>query len=66
MEGIYASAGSACSGLIRETSHVLKAIGLSEDYIGGTIRITMDETMTIKVGERVVQTLSKIINKLKV
>ena len=65
MEGIYASAGSACNGLIRENSHVLSAIGLSEDYIGGTIRITMDETMTIKVGEYVVRTLAKIINKIQ-
>ena len=66
MEGIYASAGSACSGLVKETSHVLKAINLGEDYIGGTIRITMDDNMTMKVGERVVQTIAKIINKLKV
>lgn len=65
MEGIYASAGSACSGLTRDVSHVLKAIGLSDDYLGGTIRITMDETMTIKVGERVAQTIARIINKLK-
>ena len=66
MEGIYASAGSACSGLERETSHVLTAINLGEEYIGGTIRITMDDNMTMKVGERVVQTIAKIINKLKI
>lgn len=66
MEGIYASAGSACSGMLRENSHVLTAIGLDEEYIGGTIRITMDETMTIKKGEWVVNKIAQVINKLKI
>ena len=37
--GIYASAGSACN---HEPSHVLKAVGLSSEDIGSTIRFTFD------------------------
>ncbi len=65
MEGIYASAGSACSGLSHEVSHVLKAINLDEECAMGTIRITMDESITINKAERVVQIIAKTIKKIK-
>lgn len=65
MEGIYASAGSACSGLSEEVSHVLKAINLDEECAMGTIRITMDESITINKAERVVQIIAKTIKKIK-
>ena len=63
MEGIYASAGSACNGMSEAVSHVLKAINLDEEYARGTIRITMDETISFNMAERVVQTIGKNIKK---
>lgn len=38
--GIYASAGSACN---HEPSHVLKAIGMSDDDIASTVRFTFGD-----------------------
>jgi cysteine desulfurase len=38
--GIYASAGSACN---HEPSHVLKAVGLSDEEVAGTVRFTFGD-----------------------
>ena len=65
MEGIYASSGSACNGIGNEISHVLKAIKLPEEYAAGALRITLDESMTMRTAEYVVQVISKNIKKLK-
>ena len=65
MEGIYASAGSACSAIHTETSHVLKAIKLDEDYIGGTIRLSMDETINLQKADWISGVIVKIIKKIK-
>ena len=40
-DGICVSAGSACSAGNDSPSHVIKAIGIPEQYIYGTIRITL-------------------------
>lgn len=65
MEGIYASAGSACSGGGQEISHVLSAINLDKEYAMGTIRVTIDETLSMNRAERVVQVIAKTIKKMK-
>ena len=41
--GIYVSSGSACETDHKEHSHVLTAIGVPDDYIGGTIRFSLSE-----------------------
>lgn len=41
--GVYVSAGSACETDHKEHSHVLKTIGVPDDYIGGTIRFSLSE-----------------------
>lgn len=40
---VCVSAGSACSTDHKEPSHVLKAIGLADEYINGTIRFSLSE-----------------------
>lgn len=65
MEGIYASAGSACNAINPDPSHVLRAIGVDKNYINGTIRISMDESFTIKKAEYVVEIIGKIVRKLR-
>lgn len=39
-KGIYISSGSACSSKKKDASHVLKACGVSKEYIDGAVRIS--------------------------
>lgn len=59
--GIYASAGSACN---HEPSHVLKAIGLSDDDIGSTVRFTFGDQTKADV-DFVVDNLVEIVGILR-
>lgn len=62
--GIYASAGSACTSGSSKPSHVLTAIGLSEELSRGSLRITFGEENTIKDVEYVVNKITEIVKKL--
>lgn len=46
MNGICVSSGSACDSKSIQASSVLKAIGVTDDYIHGTIRITLSDDIT--------------------
>lgn len=59
---IYVSTGSACSSKDKKYSHVLKAIGLSNDEIEGTIRFSFNEFNT---ENEVNETLEAIKTSLK-
>jgi cysteine desulfurase len=59
--GIYASAGSACN---HEPSHVLKAIGLSDDDIASTVRFTFGDQTKDDV-DFVVDNLVEIVGILR-
>jgi len=59
--GIYASAGSACN---HEPSHVLKAIGMSDDDIGSTVRFTFGDQTKDDV-DFVVDNLVEIVGILR-
>ncbi len=62
---IYASAGSACNAGSSEPSHVLKAIGVSKDYIEGAIRFTLGEENTRQEIDKVVSLLKKYVRELR-
>ncbi len=63
-EQIYVSTGSACSSNQIEISHVLKAIGLSDEMARGTVRFTLGKETTKKELEKVVRVLVKIVKSL--
>jgi cysteine desulfurase len=63
-EGIYVSTGSACSSKKLEASPVLKAMGVSELYIHGNIRITLGYDTTMKEAELVVKKLKEKVARL--
>lgn len=46
LEGVCASAGSACSSGAREPSHVLRAMGLGEDRVRSALRLSLGWTTT--------------------
>lgn len=58
---IQVSAGSACNSRSDEPSHVLKAIGLSDENAMRTIRISFDESITVGDISRFVAELDKAI-----
>ncbi len=60
--GICVSTGSACNSEDKEISHVLKAIGLDEDYAKGTIRISLGKYNTSEDIIKIANGLIKILN----
>lgn len=65
MNGICVSTGSACNSSSAEPSHVLKAIGLSDDEANGSIRITLSEENTREEIDFVVDVLKRTIEQLR-
>lgn len=65
MEDICVSAGSACNSGSLDPSHVLQAINVPEDYIRGTIRISINEFNTNEEIEYVGNKIVEIVNKLR-
>ena len=63
-KGIYVSTGSACHSNRFGESHVLSAIGLSKEEIGGTIRFSLCDLTTREDIDYCVSELKKIIDKL--
>lgn len=64
-KGICASSGSACSTGSLEPSHVLTAIGLPQNLLDGTLRVTFGEDNTIEDVDYLVENLEQIIKKLR-
>lgn len=65
MDGIAVSSGSACSSGSLEPSHVLLAIGLSEEKAHGTIRFSFGKENTVEEVDFVVDTLKSTIQRLR-
>lgn len=57
---IYVSTGAACAASKGQKSHVLTAIGLSDDQIAGSLRLSLGETNT----EDQIHEAAKIINEV--
>jgi cysteine desulfurase len=63
--GICTSTGSACSSHSLETSHVLKAIGLTPLEANSSIRISISKYTTEEEVDYFLNVLSKIVEKLR-
>ena len=59
--GICISTGSACNSVHTEISHVLRAIGLDEQYAKGTIRVSLGKNNTEEDAQRIAASLVKIV-----
>ncbi|MDT8317213.1 MAG: cysteine desulfurase family protein [bacterium] len=64
LEGFSLSAGSACASGAISRSHVLGAMGLDEETIDGTLRISLGRGNTIDEVERFLEVLPTILNRL--
>ncbi|HET7060052.1 MAG TPA: cysteine desulfurase family protein [Candidatus Saccharimonadales bacterium] len=59
--GILAAAGSACSASNEEPSHVLRAIGLSDDEARASLRFTMGRTTNPAIIDKATQILCQLV-----
>ena len=64
-DGVYVSSGSACNSDSDEPSHVLTAIGLSEDRANSTIRISLGYHTSIEEVDRALNTIIKDVRILR-
>jgi len=63
--GICSSTGSACSSHSLETSHVLKAIGLSDLQANTSLRLSLSKYTTKEEIDYTLEILNKVIEKLR-
>ena len=63
--GICSSTGSACSSNTLEPSHVLTALGLKPVEINSSIRLSVSKFNTEKEIDYTIETLKKIVEKLR-
>ena len=63
--GICVSSGSACNSGSLEPSHVLKEMGVPDDYIYGTIRFSFSKFNTLEEIIETEKVLKEIIGKLR-
>lgn len=59
--GIYVSTGSACDSKNTQVSHVIKAIGVPDNYQTGSIRISLGKDNTEKDVDDIISSLSHIL-----
>ncbi|MFA5059247.1 MAG: IscS subfamily cysteine desulfurase [Candidatus Omnitrophota bacterium] len=65
MAGIHASMGSACTSGAMEASHVLKAIGVSDELALGSLRLSLGRWTTSEEVDYLLEQLPKIIASLR-
>lgn len=63
--GIYCSSGSACSTESNEPSHVLKALGYSDERANSSIRFSLGKDTSKKDIDETMKYLPKIIDELR-
>lgn len=65
LSGIQCSTGSACNSRSKEPSHVLRAIGLTDEEAARCIRMTISSDITFEDIDYVVNEISKAIKIIK-
>jgi len=65
LAGIAASSGSACTAGSQEISHVLRAIGLTEEEAKGSLRLTVGSENTEAEIDQTVRTIMEITEDLR-
>ena len=64
MRTIAVSKGAACTSDIEEPSHVLKAMGLSQDLINGTVRFSFGRNTKLEEAKYASELYGNSVNRL--
>jgi len=64
-KGIAASSGSACTSGSLDPSHVLLAIGRVHDVAHGSLRLTIDESITDEEVETIITSVKEVVEYLR-
>lgn len=64
-EGVIVSAGSACTASSARASHVLQAIDVPQNYIKGTLRITLSRYNTVEDADNIVSAVTRTVDYLR-
>ncbi|MBO6177962.1 MAG: cysteine desulfurase [Selenomonadaceae bacterium] len=64
-KGICASSGSACTSGSLDPSHVLLAIGRVHDVAHGSLRLSIDETITEKDADYIIRSVTETVEYLR-
>ncbi len=64
-QGVCCSAGSACTTGALEPSHVLRAMGLSNEQARASLRFSFGRTNTMEEVNRALQILTRAVKKLR-
>ncbi len=65
MKGVSVSTGSACSTVHLKTSHILQAMGLTEEQANGSLRISLGRETTREEVEKFLAILFKTVTDLR-
>jgi len=63
--GVYASGGAACSAGSVETSHVLRAMAVSDDWARGAVRFTLGRATTGEELDYAVSVLDEVVHDMR-
>ncbi len=63
--GVYASGGAACSSRSVTTSHVLRAMGLEDEWARGAVRMTLGRDTTQVQVDYTVQAVASALSDLR-
>ena len=64
-KGICASSGSACTSGSLDPSHVLLAIGRVHDVAHGSLRLTIDESISDAEAEYIISSVKEVVERLR-
>jgi len=64
-ENIFVGLGSACSSRKKGNSHVLTAMGVPEEYLGGAIRLSICPYNTVEEAKIVIEAIRKNVSSLR-
>ena len=65
LNGICASSGSACTSGSLDPSHVLLALGLKHEVAHGSLRMSIDETLTDEDVDYILEVIPKVVKRLR-